>query len=579
MSKGLFDKDQFIYLFQDDTRADGEYNFDEQLIDSLTNPQTNLNVNIGDLNETLSKILVEGNADHMQRAFIVCLCLFDKIPLNTFQDIICDFLFFDKWKTNNQNNNNNQQEVVFKNKNKEEKKYSVKDEGEKSGSIIFTNAFFEQLKKSRRCMMVATKIFNSFFKSYSFMHDDTFDIPYKIVCFNEQLEHQMPYKMVCPIPEEKFEYFLKNPPKLTKKDDRGNVTKIDIINVEEKYPLMVPFSIKKKKFDSNRNNSVNVRAQIHLGPNQLNEIKNLYNFVNNRRQIGLQIINADYNTGGQNTDLIYYFIQNTQCMVQSGQYLWFNTELKQNQDNARNLQVLGLLIAAYLTNKLSTKATFPLALYKKLLNRPLSYYDFYEVDSKSFNDAVNIYKDCKNYEKDESIYDFTFPVTDTFWVNLSTKPYKQLGDTDEPTLLNVDNRNEFLYRVADYFLNERIAWHFQQLSIGFQSVTLPDYVQKNFRLQEYGLLLSLPVEYESIKKSCPPGYRICPHCYQIIVKTQGCNYIKCAQCGTEFDYYSGFQDNKHNWDNPPDYRKYVLGENVSDKELNEFYEKFPHLKP
>ena len=36
---------------------------------------------------------------------------------------------------------------------------------------------------------------------------------------------------------------------------------------------------------------------------------------------------------------------------------------------------------------------------------------------------------------------------------------------------------------------------------------------------------------------------------------------------------------EHNFENPPDYRKYVLHEKVSDQELNDFYSKFPHLKP
>ena len=83
--------------------------------------------------------------------------------------------------------------------------------------------------------------------------------------------------MVCPIPEDQFESYLKKLANLNQDEKKKKYSKD--IDVKAMYPLMIPFSIKKHEFDVVRNNSINVHAQIHLGPNQLREIKNLYNLV------------------------------------------------------------------------------------------------------------------------------------------------------------------------------------------------------------------------------------------------------------------------------------------------------------
>ena len=90
----------------------------------------------------------------------------------------------------------------------------------------------------------------------------------------------------------------------------------------------------------------------------------------------------------------------------------------------------------------------------------------------------------------------------------------------------------------------------------------------------------------------PPGYRICPNCKHIVEKTAACNHISCA-CGKHFCYYCGagpwndghdcysHMSNEHSgcFNNPPDYRKYCLKENVSDQELQAFYQHYPKFRP
>jgi len=87
--------------------------------------------------------------------------------------------------------------------------------------------------------------------------------------------------------------------------------------------------------------------------------------------------------------------------------------------------------------------------------------------------------------------------------------------------------------------------------------------------------------------SIPPGSRICPYCHNCVMKSSACNHITCL-CGKHFCYFCGAgpyntpgecyshlrEEHQDYFRNPPDYRKYYLGENVSDQELQEFYRQY-----
>ena len=94
------------------------------------------------------------------------------------------------------------------------------------------------------------------------------------------------------------------------------------------------------------------------------------------------------------------------------------------------------------------------------------------------------------------------------------------------------------------------------------------------------------------KLSLPPGYRKCPNCKRLTFKCAGDNHITC-QCGKQFCYYCGYgpcnggseiyrhfsAEHEGCFNNPPDYRHYILGQAVSQQELDEFYGRYPHLRP
>ena len=60
------------------------------------------------------------------------------------------------------------------------------------------------------------------------------------------------------------------------------------------------------------------------------------------------------------------------------------------------------------------------------------------------------------------------------------------------------------------------------------------------------------------------------------------------RCGKVFCYYCGLglSEGKHSvgehgscYNHPPDYRKYCLHENISDSDLEQFYQQYPQWRP
>lgn len=94
-------------------------------------------------------------------------------------------------------------------------------------------------------------------------------------------------------------------------------------------------------------------------------------------------------------------------------------------------------------------------------------------------------------------------------------------------------------------------------------------------------------------KECHPGCRCCPKCGNSYWKQDGdCVVMQCSVCSCWFCYYCGEEAAESRLVSrharqahgsvmtaPPDYRKFVLHEDVSDHELQEFYFNYPHLKP
>ncbi|KAH0802946.1 ubiquitin-protein ligase E3A [Histomonas meleagridis] len=411
-------------------------------------------------------------------------------------------------------------------------------------------------------MASAIHIFHHFFEAYKFKHGETFRVPYYLILANENLEHQLEYKDACPIPEVVFEQYKEN-----------NTTQ----TIEQEYKLMIPFITKKKEYDAQVIQNISKEAIIRIGDQELNDIKKLQTHIDEGEQISLKLtreVNLEF--APISMDLIWFFIAQTNCMKcisNSKNIYWFNTDIEKNDDNAKNLEILGLLISAYVTNKTQTSIHFPLVFYKKLLSKAISFHDLKEVYPNQHHDAKDLYQDCiesPDYNQFDIIDD------NGNVVNLSNEQYDFLKPDDTEFLnINPDNRDEYIRRVVDYFYNFKIQWHFHHLLKGFNTNKIPDYVKYNFRLQEYDMLLS-----KSLQNKCPLGFRTCPKCGEIYYKDDGCNNVVCNICKTKFFFYNGGFNGipGKQFENPPDYERFVLHKKVPQKRLDEFYEKYPYLK-
>lgn len=88
------------------------------------------------------------------------------------------------------------------------------------------------------------------------------------------------------------------------------------------------------------------------------------------------------------------------------------------------------------------------------------------------------------------------------------------------------------------------------------------------------------------------GQRTCPNCKRAVTKLDSCNNIGC-KCGKFFCFFCGkgpentreavFQhmakDHGDCFADPPDYKKFCLNVDVSDEELEDFYQKCPNMRP
>lgn len=82
------------------------------------------------------------------------------------------------------------------------------------------------------------------------------------------------------------------------------------------------------------------------------------------------------------------------------------------------------------------------------------------------------------------------------------------------------------------------------------------------------------------KFSVPPGFRMCPNCNHIHCRCgkHYCFYCEEGPWDDSSSCYNHMGTHRDSYGDPPDYRKYVLGQSVSDAELEEFYRKYPKFK-
>lgn len=169
-----------------------------------------------------------------------------------------------------------------------------------------------------------------------------------------------------------------------------------------------------------------------------------------------------------------------------------------NEEDSQSLdefKLVGRLIGLAIYNSVILDLHFPLALYKKLLNHPVTLKDLEELDMP----LAQGLKGLLQFEGDvESVYSWTFQIE--YEVFGQRHHYDLIPNGDNIPLTN-QNRKQFVDLYVDFVLNKSIEKQFEAFKEGFDHVCA-NTVIKLFRPEEVELMVcgSSELDFEALEK-------------------------------------------------------------------------------
>lgn len=141
---------------------------------------------------------------------------------------------------------------------------------------------------------------------------------------------------------------------------------------------------------------------------------------------------------------------------------WFNPN---SFEDKQMFHLIGAVCGLAIYNSTIIGLSFPLALYKKLLNRKTTLEDLMEL-MPSVGRGMH---DLLDYEGDdvEDVFCLTFEITVESFGEVQHKPLVE-GGSDRP--VTKDNRQEYIDAYVDYLFNKSVEDHFSAFSDGFHKV-------------------------------------------------------------------------------------------------------------
>ncbi|XP_034107035.1 probable E3 ubiquitin-protein ligase HERC4 isoform X1 [Drosophila albomicans] len=127
--------------------------------------------------------------------------------------------------------------------------------------------------------------------------------------------------------------------------------------------------------------------------------------------------------------------------------------------------LIGVLCGLAIYNFIIINLPFPLALYKKLLEKPVNLSDLREMSPAEANSLQSLL----DYEGDDfkDTFDLTFEITRDIFGEPETKPLKPNGGQIAVT---IENRQEFVDLYVDFIFNESVEVHYRAFHKGFMKV-------------------------------------------------------------------------------------------------------------
>ncbi|CAO1423964.1 unnamed protein product [Diamesa serratosioi] len=178
------------------------------------------------------------------------------------------------------------------------------------------------------------------------------------------------------------------------------------------------------------------------------------------------------------------------------QMMWFNSL---SFENDAQFTLIGIVLGLAIYNSIILPVSFPMVVYRKLLNTQMSFIDLKEWNPVLFN---SLYSMIQYQDNDfEETFEQTFEIgyQDVFGETLK-HCLKENGDKIK---VNQHTKYEFVELYADFLLNTSIEKQFKAFKKGFQMVTDESPLSLLFRPEEIELLVcgSKNFDFEELEKS------------------------------------------------------------------------------
>jgi ubiquitin-protein ligase E3 A len=175
---------------------------------------------------------------------------------------------------------------------------------------------------------------------------------------------------------------------------------------------------------------------------------------------------------------------------------WFNSF---SFENDAQFTLIGIVLGLAIYNNVILPVSFPMVVYRKLMNLKISWRDLRDCNPVIYNSLKSILE--YNEPDMEETYAQTFEIG---YQDVFGSPLKHsLKKDGEKIIVNQSNKHEFVELYADFLLSQSIEKQFKAFKKGFQMVTDESPLNLLFRPEEVELLVcgSTNFDFDELEKS------------------------------------------------------------------------------
>lgn len=175
---------------------------------------------------------------------------------------------------------------------------------------------------------------------------------------------------------------------------------------------------------------------------------------------------------------------------------WFNSF---SFENDAQFTLIGIVLGLAIYNNVILPVSFPMVVYRKLMNLKISWRDLHDCNPIIYNSLKSMLE--YNEPDMEDVFSQTFEIG---YQDVFGSPLKQTLKKDgEKIFVTQSNKHEFVELYADFLLSQSIEKQFKAFKKGFQMVTDESPLNLLFRPEEVELLVcgSKDFDFNELEKS------------------------------------------------------------------------------